>query len=284
MSTIWAALAEAGEQPINHSHIAAALDGYAHTSDIPTDNNQLNNGAGYITSSGSCSYASSAGSAGYATSAGSATSATTAGSAGYATSAGSAGTAGAGTSPFYINADSGNPRLIMHAPNRFCGNMCVKSNQEFYFYKNNDESTPTCVNADWFYAYSKVTALSDARKKDIVGDIDLTVEQVANAPAVKFYWKDKRDNDLHVGSIAQYWQPILPETVYEKNDELSMDYSVIGLSAAKVVAKRVVDQGQEIKELKEELKEKGQEIKDLKSELRDIKEMLNQILKGHGSR
>lgn len=275
MSTIWAALAEAGEQPINHSHIAAALDGYAHTSDIPTDNNQLNNGAGYITSSGSCSYASSAGSAGYATSAGSATSATT---------AGSAGTAGAGTSPFYINAESGNPRLIMHAPNRFWGNMCVKSNQEFYFYKNNDESTPTCVNADWFYAYSKVTALSDARKKDIVGDIDLTVEQVANAPAVKFYWKDKRDNDLHVGSIAQYWQPILPETVYEKNDELSMDYSVIGLSAAKVVAKRVVDQGQEIKELKEELKEKGQEIKDLKSELRDIKEMLNQILKGHGSR
>ena len=114
--------------------------------------------------------------------------------------------------------------------------------------------------------------------------MQLTVEQVANAPAVKFYWKDKRDNDLHVGSIAQYWQPILPETVYEKNDELSMDYSVIGLSAAKVVAKRVVDQGQEIKELKEELKEKGQEIKDLKSELRDIKEMLNQILKGHGSR
>lgn len=33
------------------------------TSDIPTDNSQLTNGAGYITSSGSCAYATSAGSA-----------------------------------------------------------------------------------------------------------------------------------------------------------------------------------------------------------------------------
>ena len=41
---------------------------------IPTDNNQLVNGAGYITSAGSCSYATSAGSCSYATSAGSANS------------------------------------------------------------------------------------------------------------------------------------------------------------------------------------------------------------------
>ena len=34
----------------------------AYTSDIPTNNNQLTNGAGYITSSGSCNYANSAGS------------------------------------------------------------------------------------------------------------------------------------------------------------------------------------------------------------------------------
>lgn len=36
---------------------------FAFTSDIPTNNNQLTNGAGYITSSGSCAYATSAGNA-----------------------------------------------------------------------------------------------------------------------------------------------------------------------------------------------------------------------------
>lgn len=36
---------------------------FAFTSDIPTNNNQLTNGAGYITSSGSCAYATSAGTA-----------------------------------------------------------------------------------------------------------------------------------------------------------------------------------------------------------------------------
>lgn len=43
------------------------------TSDIPTNNNQLSNGAGYITSSGSCKYATSAGSANSANSASTAT-------------------------------------------------------------------------------------------------------------------------------------------------------------------------------------------------------------------
>ncbi len=40
-----------------------AWGGLAFTSDIPTNNNQLTNGAGYITSSGSCAYATSAGNA-----------------------------------------------------------------------------------------------------------------------------------------------------------------------------------------------------------------------------
>lgn len=76
---------------------------------VPTNTNQLTNGAGFITSSGSCNYANSAGGvawsnvssrptklsqftndSGFITSSGSCNYATTAGSAGYATSAGSA--------------------------------------------------------------------------------------------------------------------------------------------------------------------------------------------------
>ena len=72
-----------------------------------------------------------------------------------------------------------------------------------------------------------VTALSDERKKDVVGEVNLTVEQIAKARTVIFTWKDKRDNELHMGCIAQDWQVLTPQLVHDRNDELSMEYSVI---------------------------------------------------------
>ena len=91
------------------------------------------------------------------------------------------------------------------------------------------------------YSRGYVSALSDERKKNVVGDIHLSVEQIAKARAVEFYWKDKRDTDLHVGSIAQDWQKILPQAVFEKDGELSMDYSVIALMCGITIARKVED-------------------------------------------
>jgi hypothetical protein len=132
------------------------------------------------------------------------------------------------------------------------GNLRVKaSNGEFYFYNGTtgDGQSSVCVNAGWFYAYGQVTALSDERKKNVVGDIALTIEQIANARAVEFYWKDKRDTDLHVGSIAQDWQKILPQAVFEKDGELSMDYSVIALMCGITIARKVEDHESRLRRL-----------------------------------
>jgi hypothetical protein len=124
------------------------------------------------------------------------------------------------------------------------GNLRVKaSNGEFYFYNGTtgDGQSTVCVNAGWFYSYGQVTALSDERKKNVVGEIELTIEQIAQARAVEFYWKDKCDKDLHVGSIAQDWQKILPQAVFEKDGELSMDYSVIALMCGITIARKVAN-------------------------------------------
>ena len=124
------------------------------------------------------------------------------------------------------------------------GNLRVKaSNGEFYFYNGttSDGQSSVCVNAGWFYSYGQVTSLSDERKKNVVGEIKLTIEQIAQARAVEFYWKDKRDKDLHVGSIAQDWQKILPQAVFEKDGELSMDYSVIALMCGITIARKVAN-------------------------------------------
>lgn len=99
------------------------------------------------------------------------------------------------------------------------------------------------------YSKTYVTALSDERKKDVVGDVDLTVEQIAKARTVLFRWKDKRDNDLHMGCIAQDWQVLTPQLVHDRNDELSMEYSVIAAIGTVKNSQRLVNHESRLRRL-----------------------------------
>ena len=104
---------------------------------------------------------------------------------------------------------------------------------------------PAAVNATAF------NQTSDERQKDIVDDVSLTIEEIAGAPAKKFVWKDGIDASQHAGTIAQYWQKVLPEVVSEDNGGmLSVDYGVAALMSVIALSKRVI-------ELESILKEKG---------------------------
>ena len=111
------------------------------------------------------------------------------------------------------------------------------------------------------YSHGYVTALSDIRYKDVKGDVGLTVSEVANAPAVKFLWKDRRQEGLQVGSIAQYWKKVMPEAIVESADgELTMSYGVIALLASIATARKVEDHERRIRELEEENKKLKQQL------------------------
>lgn len=106
-------------------------------------------------------------------------------------------------------------------------------------------------------ATGAVTALvlsssSDIRLKDIRKNVCLSVEEIAKAPAVEFSWK--KTGDLAVGSIAQYWQPILPQAIHKRDNYLSMQYDVIALLASIANARRILSIEKKIKELEEEVK------------------------------
>jgi len=237
MATVWSNLAANSNQQINYSHLSGAIN---------LSNGTITIGSSSITPVVSLS--------GYATETwvgqnylaltggtitGSLTVNNTLSTGGNATVGGDLTINGGDV---FINDPSGASVINFQTGGTTRGNLRVKpSNNELYFYTGSGDSTPGCMNADWFYAYTQVTALSDARKKNVVEDIALTIEQISNAPAVKFYWKDKHDEDLHVGSIAQYWQKVLPENVKEKNGELSMDYSVIALMCGITIARKVED-------------------------------------------
>lgn len=116
------------------------------------------------------------------------------------------------------------------------------------------------------YATGAVTALSDARKKDVHGDAKIGVEQIAHAPAVQFLWKDKerRKDGQQVGTLAQYWQTVLPEVVSDKGGELSMQYGVAALVSAIVTARKVVDHEQRITEIEKENERLRTEVEQLR--------------------
>lgn len=103
------------------------------------------------------------------------------------------------------------------------------------------------------YATGDVTAYSDGRQKEIVEDVRLSLEQIAEAPAVKFTWKDKRDEDVHVGTIAQYWQPILPEAVVNKDGNLGFNYGAAAMVSSSNIAREVLELRKMVIELKQEV-------------------------------
>ena len=115
--------------------------------------------------------------------------------------------------------------------------------------------------AGTIYATGAITALSDARKKDITGEADVTVEQIAHAPAVQFLWKDKerRKDGQQVGTLAQYWQTVLPEVVSDKGGELSMQYGVAALVSSIIIARKVANHEVRIDKMEKWMKKWAEE-------------------------
>lgn len=107
-----------------------------------------------------------------------------------------------------------------------------------------------------FYASGTVTASnisssSDERLKNKISNITLNAEQISDAPAILFTWKDNNvDKNKHIGTIAQYWQKILPESVIDTQRGLMIEYGPVAMISVISLAKEVVALKQEIAELK----------------------------------
>ena len=134
-----------------------------------------------------------------------------------------------------------------------------------WYYGSNGGWKLTLDSSGNLSAVGGVTALSDARHKNVIKDVDISVEDISRMPAVVYQWNDGRDDkDLHVGSLAQNWQSILPQVVMKANDKegtLSMSYGVAALMASIVTARKVVDHERRIQELERENRELRKQLK-----------------------
>ena len=91
------------------------------------------------------------------------------------------------------------------------------------------------------YCTGGFTFLSDVRKKKIIDyNVKLSVADIANAPLIHYTLKDDPLRRVRIGSIAQYWQKVLPESVStDKEGTLSMSYDLQAHTAVVVLARRV---------------------------------------------
>ena len=119
-----------------------------------------------------------------------------------------------------------------------------------YVSANNGLHTNVGFYSDKYLVGFQSMSASDKRLKTNLRDIHLSVDQIAAAPAITFDWKDQAKGS-GAGSIAQYWQQLLPQNVHPfEGGYLSMEYGNIALVSTIILARKVRELEKQIKDLR----------------------------------
>lgn len=244
---------------------------------VPTNVSAFNNDAGYITSSGSCAYATSAGSAtsaSYASDlkAGSSVeiwiasvkkayfdgngtlvllnSNDSAGTSWNAPALCIGGEASAAhieidsneimaksnastTTKLYLNAEGGD--VVINETSGNCGIGVANPQYKLHV-------------AGTIYTTGGIGDLSDIRKKDVeTYKWAPSLDMIADAPIIRYSMKDDKTHRMRVGSVAQYWEKVMPETVNQD------DEGILSILTGDITLPSVIALAREVRKLKEEI-------------------------------
>lgn len=157
---------------------------------------------------------------------------------------------------YVLNSSSTNPYLLLKQGNY---NWYLQGYNNYLFLGYGSANSVKIDPSGNLTSPAGITALSDARHKQVISDTPITVEQIAKMPSVLFKWTDGNHNDeLHIGTLAQSWQSVLPQAVLKEDNEegtLSFNYGVAALVSSITTAKDVVAMKEVIKKLEERISE-----------------------------
>lgn len=104
---------------------------------------------------------------------------------------------------------------------------------------------------------SNITTASDINIKDIISeDTCFTVDNIADAPFFDYTYKNDESKNVQIGTSAQYWQTVCPNSVKANEDGiLGLNYQGVALGSAICLAKKIKEQQSEIDELKSQIAE-----------------------------
>lgn len=109
-------------------------------------------------------------------------------------------------------------------------------------------------------------ANSDIRYKNIQTYKNYSIQSLGNLPIFTYYWKDRDDQKIHVGSSAQAVETIIPELVTaDESGFKSLDYSILGAITGITACRELLSQKSEIEQLKAKIKELESKLDNLKN-------------------
>lgn len=88
------------------------------------------------------------------------------------------------------------------------GEVGVRSTNELVFWKNSSNAwcdVAVCDSSGNLLVKGGITMYSDKRKKTILNNVELTLQQISDAPLIEHYYNSDEKRTTHVGSVAQYW-------------------------------------------------------------------------------
>ena len=154
---------------------------------------------------------------------------------------------------FHFNGSSSNytSRIVEDASGKLNLNQAVFVNYNGNVGIGTDSPSYKLHVAGAIYCTGGFTFLSDIRKKNVkTYQWSPTLDMIANAPIIRYTLKGDKTHREHIGSVAQYWQKVMPETVTDTDDTLSMDGTTIALTSVIALARVVKQMKKEIALLK----------------------------------
>ena len=125
------------------------------------------------------------------------------------------------------------------------------------------------VNGDLFVS-GGITFRSDIRKKVKLEDVELSLDDVADAPLIKHYYTDDEEKTVHVSSVAQYWNE--RNDWFTKEDEdgyLTMEIANAALASAISTAREFRRYKEQSEEMIVSLEKRIEELECMFNELKD---------------
>ena len=102
--------------------------------------------------------------------------------------------------------------------------------------------------AGTIYATGGVGDLSDIRKKDVeTYQWSPTLDMIADAPIIRYSMKDDETHRMRIGSIAQYWQKMIPEAVNTDTD------GILSMLTGDITLTSIIALAREVRKLKAEI-------------------------------
>lgn len=120
----------------------------------------------------------------------------------------------------------------------------------------------TGMYSDGYVSAKGNNSSSDIRLKNILSPVHPSLKAFAKAPLFRFAWKSN-PGMVEIGSSAQYWRNVLPDTVKEREGWLEMGYGNIALAGVITIAREVETLEQRVDRLEKENGKLKKRIKEL---------------------